>query len=574
MLSAVLSPLSPLTGDRRPGLFHEETSMDRRNFLAAAAGFGLVACSSDNDSPVTSAEVEGSQTTTSGPTTSGPTGSAATLAEAPDTGFASNPFTLGVASGDPASESIVLWTRLAPDPLVPDGAMAELADEDLMVAWDLASDAAMNEVLASGLAAAPARFAHSVHVEVEGLEPASEYFYRFRVGSETSPVGRTRTTSAAAETPDQVRFVIASCQDHQWGYFGAWKRASETEALDAVVFLGDYIYEYNLGDFSPEKEGAREWGVPVPEDLPTYRTRYGKTKQDTSLQAAHAAAPWIVTWDDHEVVNNYSGDEDPARGDASVNRARRAAAHQAWYEHMPVRLAPAEDWAEWPIHRRIEFGSLAALHVIETRDFADIPPCRSPEEVTASDEAALCEAALAPERTNLGAEQEAWLMESLGSTGAVWDVLANPIIISGIDVAEADAAEPLYILDTWDGYPASRSRVVERLGSDDVPNPVVVTGDFHKSFVLDLNDREGGPTVAPEFMVTSISTIAGLGEYLDRNPHIRYQGDGKGYAVCTLTPDEFRTDFHYLADEWDPDSPIERTDSFTVAAGSHEAVQV
>ncbi len=366
-------------------------------------------------------------------------------------------FALGVASGDPLTDRVMLWTRLASDPLVEGGGSPE---GDVEVAFDVAIDADFADLVVSGVATATDDLGHSVHVDVSGLEPDTWYHYRFRAGDQTSPVGRTRTFPAAGESPEQFRFVFASCQDLQWGEYGAWGRAAELSDVDAVVFLGDYVYELNLGDLSPDRSARRAWAGPEPETVVDYRRRYAQTKADLQLQAAHEMAPWIVTFDDHEVSNNYAGDVGQADIDQPASRDRRLAAYQAWYEHTPIRLDPLPtEFAELDVHRSFDFGDLARVYAIETRQRADVPACRTDGSLV-SDEGPLCEAAEDEARSNLGADQEQWLVDALADSATTWNVLANPIMLAGLNLGTA--AEPSFTRDAWDGYPAARRRLLER----------------------------------------------------------------------------------------------------------------
>jgi alkaline phosphatase D len=480
-------------------------------------------------------------------------------------------FALGVASGDPLADRIMLWTRLASAPTAVDGGAP---DGDVEVAFDVATDDAFEDLVASGIAIASPALGHSIHVDVTGLAPDTWFHYRFRASGQTSETGRTRTFPAADATPDRFRFVFASCQDLQWGRYPAWGRASEQPDLDAVVFLGDYIYEINLGDLSPTGDGSRVWAGPVPMTLADYRMRYAQTKADPQLQAAHLMAPWIVTFDDHEVSNNYAGDVGQADIDQPNSRDRRLAAYQAWYEHTPIRIdeVPDEpgpaDFADLRVHRDFSFGSLARLFAIETRQHADPPACREGGDLL-SDEGPLCPEAEDPARTNLGDEQESWLFDGLGATDAAWNVIANPLMLAELNVGTAE--EPAFTRDAWSGYPAARQRLLGAIVDAKVPNPVVVTGDWHASFVLDVKAEADGPTVMPEFLASSISTIAFENDYRALNPQVRYFAVEHGYGLVTVTPEQLECEFHYVDDVWDADAPISRIDRWVVRDGEHEA---
>lgn len=528
--------------------------MDRRRFLGGLALAGVtVACA--NEDGTARGDGDGATTTRAAVVAAQPAGG-----DLPD-----GVFSLGVASGDPLPGAVMLWTRLAADPLAADGGAPS---GEVEVAYDVATDDTFSELVASGVAVARPELGHSLHVDVTGLEPDTWYVYRFRAGGRTSPVGRTRTFPEPSAAPESLRFVFASCQDYQWGYYGAWGRVAEEPDLDVVVFLGDYIYELNLGDLSPQKDGARVWAGPEPETVADYRRRYAQTKSDPQLQAAHEVAPWIVTWDDHEVSNNYAGDVAQEDVETPASRDRRLAAYQAWYEHTPVRVDPEpQDFDRLQVHREFSYGELASFFVIETRQHADVPACRTDGTLVA-DEGPSCDALEVEERSNLGAEQEAWLIDGLSTSSTTWNILANPIMLAGLNVGTAD--EPEITRDAWDGYPATRQRLLEAITASEVPNPVVVTGDWHASFVLDVASNPDGPTVMPEFLASSISTVLFDTDYRPENPHVRYFVAEHGYALVTVTPDDLRCDFRYIEDVWDPDTAVSHTDSWVLAEGEHE----
>ena len=540
--------------------------MDRRQLLGTFALLGVTAACADGS--------DGADGSGKGDGTGDGGGSTRVVAAEPAaTTLPEGIFGLGVASGDPLPEGVILWTRLAtwPATAAPEG--------EIEVAVDVATDGDFQDLVLSQVAVARPELAHSVHVDVSGLSPDTWYFYRFRAGERTSEVGRTRTLPAADAEPEQVRFVFASCQDLQWGHYAAWGRAVEQPDVDAVVFLGDYVYESNFGDLSPAKDGSRVWATTETRTLDEYRTRYAQTKSDPQLRAAHALAPWIVTFDDHEVANNQAGDVGQADIDQPLSRDRRLAAYQAWYEHQPVRIDPdpagvPEDFAQIEVQRAVPFGSLLSLFSIETRQHADVPPCRTDGGLN-SDEGPLCDQAFEPDRTNLGEAQETWLIDGLGDSRARWNVIANPLMLAGLNVGTADT--PAFTRDTWDGYPVVRERLLKAIAAAEVSNPVVVTGDWHASFVLDVHETPGDtttPVVMPEFLASSISTVIFAEDYSAANPHVRYFVPEHGYGLVTVTPDELRCEFHYIADEWDPDSPLAHVDTFVVADGERSAQRV
>ena len=474
-----------------------------------------------------------------------------------------DPFTLGVASGDPRPDSVILWTRLAPDPLAADGA-AGMPAETVSVAWDLSLEDSFADLVASGVTPADARHGHSVHVDVPRIEPATDYFYRFRVGDFTSPVGRTRTLPAADASPRQVRLAVANCQHLEAGFYAAYRSIAEDQ-VDLVVHLGDYIYEL------PALAGPGGDRSSAPADPPTtleaFRLRYASYKLDPDLQAAHASAPFTLTWDDHEVSDNYMGDTLPSGAPADEVRALRAAAYQAWWENLPVRLDPP-DGPDLVVYHDVTFGDLARLYLLDERQYADVPPCRG-ETVPYND--GNCDAVDEP-RTRLGADQEAWLADAAAQGGVTWNLLGTPVALAGIDVG---TDEPRYFLDLWDGYPQARQEVIDLLAT--VDNPVVISGDYHQGMVLDVNEVPFDPDsalVATEFMAPPISSVLFSDPVDARTPQLREQLDGHGYLLLTVTPDDVTADFRLVDDVRDPDSPVATASVWRVDAGDPAATPI
>ena len=412
--------------------------------------------------------------------------------------FASDPFTLGVASGDPDATGVVLWTRLAPRPLDPDGGMP---NEPVAVAWELADDEAMTRLVRRGTAIATPRLAHSVHVEVDGLAPDRWYWYRFRAGDAGTRPARTRTLPAVDASPERLRFAFASCQNYPAGYYTAYDAIARDE-LDLVCFLGDYIYEDEAND-----RGVRRHVGPRCATLENYRQRYALYKSDALLQAAHARCPWFVTPDDHEVADNYADAHDDAgKLDAAAMLARRAAAYQAYYEHMPLRARSLPRGPDMQLYRRASFGRLAEFHLLDTRQF------RSPQP-NGDQDSPLNDAAMAASQTILGAPQKAWLEDGLTKSPGAWNVIAQQVMMGMLgrrpDTGSGDPADDVYSMDGWTGYAHERIELVKFMADRKVRNPIVLTGDVHANYVNDLrvDDRQTDrPVVAAEFVGTSISS--------------------------------------------------------------------
>ncbi|MCA1843587.1 MAG: alkaline phosphatase D family protein, partial [Actinobacteria bacterium] len=472
-------------------------------------------------------------------------------------------FTLGVASGEPRPDSVVLWTRLAPEPLA-GGGMAPVA---LPVRWEVAADDGFRRIVQTGVALAEPGNAHSVHVDVGGLEPARWYWYRFATADEQSPIGRTRTAPAVDASPEALRFAFASCQHYEHGYFTAYRHMAG-EDLDFVVHLGDYIYESAGDGYRAPGGNVRHHVGPETTTLDGYRRRYAQYRTDADLQAVHAAFPWVVTWDDHEVENNYAGDISEHNDPRDAFRARRAAAYQAYWEHMPLPAAWAGQGADLRIYRRLGFGRLAEFSVLDTRQYRTDQPCG---DRPASD----CPERKAPGQTITGPEQESWLADGLGRSTAQWNVIAQQVFMAQLDLLAGPARG--YDVDAWDGYVASRDRLMAFLGAHPVLNPVVLTGDFHSNWVADLKadfDDPASATVGTEFVGTSI-TSGGDGSdtslvgqtALAENPHLRFYNNQRGYVRCAVTPTRWTSEYQVVPFVRTPGAPVATRASFVVGPG-------
>jgi len=477
-----------------------------------------------------------------------------------DPGF-EDPFTLGVASGDPLPESVVLWTRLAPEPLERTGGMD---DRSVPVEWRVAEDRGMEDVVASGTTLAEPGSAHAVRVVPEDLDPGTEYFYQFRAGGHESRVGRTRTAPDDDEDIEEFTFAFASCQAWQDGFYTAYRHMAE-EDLDLVIHLGDYIYEYPVGP-----EGGNR-GVSVPPayrteatTLERYRRQYALYRSDPDLQAAHASAPWLVTRDDHEVDNNYADEtaQDPGRQPPPSFRERRAAAYRAHYEHMPLRPDDRPEGPDQEFYRRHRFGELVAFDALDTRQYRSDQPC---DELVGD-----CEERLDEDRTILGEDQREWLLEELEESETTWEAVANQVPMASMDV-EPGPGEA-FRLDQWDGYVADREAVVEAFEESDA-TPVVVTGDVHRNWASDV--RREGETVATEFVGTSISSGGDgyrsdpAGRFVVReNDNVHYYNAQRGYVRCRLTPESWTTDYRVVEYVSDRGAPVRTDRRFRVTEGS------
>jgi alkaline phosphatase D len=474
--------------------------------------------------------------------------------------FQENPFTLGVASGDPDDTSVVLWTRLAPQPLAPDGGMPPVAVE---VTWELADDESFTKILKTGKATAARLLGHSVHVEVEGLAPDRWYWYRFHVGQATSPVGRTRTLPAPQSSPEQLRFAFVSCQHYETGYYTAYAQLAKDE-LDLVFHLGDYIYEGAGRDGQVRKHAA-----PKLLTLTDYRIRYAQYRSDPLLQAAHARCPWFVTWDDHEVENNYAGDLSERKGaEPAEFLIQRANAYQAYYEMMPLRTRSIPRGPDMQLYRRASFGTLAELLILDTRQYRS----DQPNGDTASP---LNEAALSPKQSMLGARQREWLQASLKSSPGTWNVLAQQVMMGM--ASRTTTGEKKYSMDQWPGYAHERMALTQFMSENNVRNPIVLTGDIHTNWVnnLRVDDRKPElPIVATEFVGTSITSggngtdnPATLNSLRAENPCVQFYNQQRGYVRCTVTKASWQSDYLVVDQVSKPEGKVSQRASFMVEAG-------
>ena len=479
-----------------------------------------------------------------------------------------DPFTLGVASGDPTPTGVVLWTRLAMDPLADDG-KGGMPGRDIPVRWEIADNPRMRGPVARGTVRARASDAHSVHVEVEGLRPGREYWFRFRTGRQVSPVARTMTSPAAHEMPASLAMSFASCSHWETGYFTAYRYLADDQP-DLVLHLGDYQYEY-----AAKTDGStpRQHAGPETVDLATYRLRHAQYKTDPDLQQAHAVAPWLVVWDDHEVDNNWAAgvpeNTDPDQWNDTTQRflARRAHAFKAYYENMPLRRSSIPRGSDMKIYRRLHWGRLATFHMLDTRGYRDDQACGDGWDNN-------CEEALDPSRSITGAAQEQWLAQGFRDSTARWDLIGQQVFFTQRDGNE-DPDIRNASNDGWDGYVGSRDRVTQSWQDAGVRNPVVLTGDVHKHWAADIKTDytdPDSPVVGTELVASSV-TSGGDGdpEWSDPimawNPHLKFSGNQRGYVRTSITGDGMQADFQSLDRVTTRGSAIRTQASFRIADG-------
>lgn len=498
-----------------------------------------------------------------------PTAGAASAAELDARKIADDPFTLGVASGDPLPGSVLLWTRLAPSPYEPGNG---LPNERVTVQWELAHDARFRRIVRRGSVTAHPEFNHSVHVEVGNLDSARTYYFRFRAGKWISDTGRTRTAPAAGSKVSSLTLAAVSCQAYHDGYFTPYKHLADDD-VDVVFHLGDYLYEYAVNSAG----GARNYTdrtLPAlynreTQTLEDYRLRYALYKSDPDLRAAHAAHPFVVTWDDHEAENNYAGDLDENGNPPAEFLVRRAAAYRAYWENLPLRSPQKPSGPDLQLYRRVKWGRLAQFDILDTRQYrsdqayGDKAHVPGPE----SDD---------PARTITGATQERWLINGWRGSRALWNVVPQQVTFSErrLDLN----AEAKLSMDAWDGYRASRQRVLAGAKSAGIDNLMVLTGDVHVGYAFDIKadfDDQASRTVGTEIVATSVASgkdgadkPANWDTYTKANPHLKFYNGRRGYVTVGLGRESARADFKTVSAVTTPGAPIATAASFVTEAGN------
>jgi alkaline phosphatase D len=490
-----------------------------------------------------------------------------------------DPFSLGVASGAPRPDGFVLWTRLAPEPMSADPETpGGMNGGDDTIIYEIATDEGMTNIVRRGDAVAEQKFAHSVHLDVSGLQPGRSYWYRFRSGDAASPTGRAITLPPPGAALDKLRFGFVSCANYEHGYFSAYRHLTD-ENPDVVLFLGDYIYD-TIEQFKPTVRRHSD-GI-VASTLPTYRNRYAQYRLDQDLQRLHAQVPSLVTWDDHEVENDYADQWSQWFVEPARFLLQRAAAYQAFYEHMPVR--PILSHPEGPVMRvydRFTFGDLIEISMIDGRQYRSREACYSPPykgggHVETNE---TCPERLSAARTMMGFAQEAWLYEGFAKSKAQWNVIGQDVLMA--QYHEKQNGLDGFWTDDWDGYPANRTRLLKRIAETRVSNPVVVGGDIHSFFANDLRtdfDDPASPIVATEFVGTSISSYAlpyeALAQTLNESPHVHFFDSRKrGYVSVDLDRNRMNVRMQVVSDAHDPNATISTLKTFAVENGKPGVVE-
>jgi alkaline phosphatase D len=487
-----------------------------------------------------------------------------------------NPFSLGVASGSPKHNSVVLWTRLMSDASTGN---PQFANADVTVKWEVADDEGFKVNRREGQVVALASLAHSVHLELDGLQSDRWYFYRFQFGDAQSATGRTRTLPHPEAVVQKLRVAYASCQRWEHGYFSAYHHMCQ-ENLDLVLFLGDYIYEY-VGAVNSVRLPTGGWV----RSLADYRERYALYRSEKSLQAMHAQCPWLITWDDHEVSNDYAGLERGQSGNISFNfAAQRAQAYQAFYEHMPLRASALTQsiqglaqGAELRIYGQVAFGKLANIYLLDDRQYRDRQVCNRADGYGSGfvnpDQ---CEDWFNPKRSLLGAQQSQWLDQAFAKAqtdARTWNVVAQQTIFGRRDFR---VGEGLTLWnDGWDGYSAARQQMTQSMQNNALKNPVLIGGDVHENWVGHVMAdayKDNSAKVGVEFCGAGITARsagnAKLPARLAENPHFIFaDSERKGYGVVEFTAKQIQTELRVVDDVRQPDTKIETLAKFEVEAG-------
>ena len=497
-----------------------------------------------------------------------PTAGAASAAEMDARKIADNPFTLGVASGDPLPGSVLLWTRLAPSPYEPGSG---LPAQRVTVQWEIAHDARFRRIARRGSVTAHPEFNHSVHVEVGYLDAGRTYYFRFKTGKWISETGRTRTAPATGSRVSSLTLAAVSCQAYHDGYFTAYKHLAQDD-VDVAFHLGDYLYEYAVNSVGGNRNYT-DRTLPAlynreTQTLEDYRLRYALYKSDPDLRAAHAAHPFVVTWDDHEAENNYAGDLDENGNPPAEFLVRRAAAYRAYWENLPLRSPQRPSGPDLQLYRRVQWGRLAQFDILDTRQYRSDQAYGDGSHVPGPE-------STDPKRTLTGAMQERWLIDGWRRSRALWNVVPQQVNFAQRKLDLNAVAK--VSMDAWDGYTASRDRVLAGVASTGIENLMVLTGDVHVAYAYDIKadfDDQGSKTVGTEIVATSIASgkdgadkPANWDTYTKANPHMKFYNGRRGYVTVDLGQESARADFKTVSAVSKPGAPITTAASFVTEAG-------
>ncbi|MET1027534.1 MAG: alkaline phosphatase D family protein [Dongiaceae bacterium] len=497
-----------------------------------------------------------------------------------------NPFSLGVAAGEPSGDGFVLWTRLAPDPLSADPAAPggiAAATGDIEIAYEIAEDPDLRVIRRGGTVLAEAAYGYSVHLELGGLDPNRPYWYRFNSGGMESRIGKAVTAPAGGQSLDRLRLGVVSCSNYERGYFSAYRHLTD-EQPDLVLFLGDYIYEKVMhGGNAAHALRHHSDGVAAA-TLPHYRNRYAQYRLDPDLQRLHAELPALITWDDHEVQNDYAGIWSETFDHPADFLLRRAAAYRAFYEHMPLRPSRAlPQGPDMRLYGRFDFGDLAQISMLDGRQYRSREACYGPpdrgggHQVNAGD----CPELDAADRSMLGGAQEQWLYDGMATSRARWNILAQDVLMAPFRQRQPAPEHDFAVsTDRWDGYPANRARLLRRIHETQLSNPVVLGGDIHSFWTTDLHldpADETSPVVASEFVGTSVTSPGpdydSMMRDMNSNPHVRFfDSRQRGYLSLDLTPAALTARLQVISDVRDPQATLATLKTFVIENGRTGAV--
>ena len=481
---------------------------------------------------------------------------------APRVRFVAQPFTLGVASGYPHPTGFSLWTRLAPAPLLADGGIP--GDDRIAVRCEIADDEGFRKIRQSIDFETAPEVGHSVHLDIDGLEPARTYFYRFQCGDAVSAVGRTHTLPTAGSALANYRIAFASCQNYEHGYFSAY-RQMQRDAPDLVLFLGDYIYESQWGTDLVRRHIGVEANT-----LAGYRTRHAQYKLDPDLQAMHRFGPWAFAWDDHEVDNDYADEQSENLDPAFL--LRRAAAYQAYFEHMPMPRRMFPRAREMRLYTHFDVGDLLRIYLLDDRQYRTPQPCPRPNRHS-SQVWTQCTELRDPAQTLLGKSQEDWLQARFADSKTHWNLIGQQTLFAPMD--EQPGPERGTWTDGWDGYPLARQRLMADMQAARLHNPVIAGGDLHCNVVADVPgdpERFASAPVASEFCGTSLSAEARPQSYYSErhadNPHIhQLRSDQRGYTLLDFGRDRLQATLQVVKDVHVREPEFEVQGRFVVESG-------
>ena len=453
--------------------------------------------------------------------------------------LASTPFLHGVASGDPLGKAVIIWTRVSVD-----------TQSTATVKWSIAKDKEFKEILQSDYLTTDASKDFTVKVDVQKLKSNTYYYYKFELGDYSSLIGRTKTTPLGDKEATKVRLAVVSCSNFEAGYFNSYAKLAEKPNIDAVLHLGDYIYEYGPGTYGDTTISRKHLPAKEIITLDDYRTRYAQYRTDQMLQRAHQVHPFITIWDDHEIMNNayMEGGQNHNEGEGDFSD-RKSVAKQVYYEWMPIRDSKT-------LYRKFTFGDITSLLMLDERLAGRTEPVKNADSPNYGDQ----------ERTMLGQKQFDWMIKNLKESEQTWKVLGNQVIFSDVNIAPIYGAEFPKNMDAWDGYPAEKRKIIDAIKENNIKDIVFVSGDTHCSWAFEVpvspgnyNPRTSEGVVAVEFGTPGL-TSANLDEYRTMedvkaaeqkmhvaNKHLKYiDTHSQGYFILEMGSSQSQVDYYYM----------------------------